>query len=368
MLKTLFDKYKYCAVGILIAANCTIVSVFRLEGISFGLVILAFCCTLQFFVKNDDQDKSGERKLDLISENLFHKIMDIVPGTIYVSQFDGTVKYVSDGIEKITGYKPDEIYESGNFLLQLIHPDDKEKVVQQIQKLQNGSHATIEYRLLRRDGTYVWVSDCLNTIKNEWGNITCYNGVLVNVDEKKVHIRNSQTLSAKIHHLNNMVNHYAVRDSLTNAYNKRYMMVILQNEFNRARVQNKPLACILMDIDHLESINHSYGYSVGDRILVDVCKCLQKNLNSSNIISRFEDDEFLIVLPEIGSEELRKISAHLKSEVERCSIKEEDKNMTIGFQITVGESTVIAKTKTINDLIEQTRRALYAAKKAKKSI
>lgn len=365
-LKTFISKYKYCAIGILIAMNCFMISIFKLNGLAFGLVVLAFCFTLQFLVNNEEHDKSTEKELNAISERLFHRIMNIVPEIVYVSMFDGSVKYISDGIEKLIGYKPDEIYNTRNLLFQLVHPDDKEKVSKQIQKLQNGSEATIEYRLLKKDRTYVWVSDHLNTIKNEWGNVTHYNGILINFDEKKINDKNLQSLNARIHQLNDMVNHHAVRDSLTNVYNKRYSYVILQNEFNRARTQNKPLSCALMDIDHLETINNRYGYFIGDRILTEVSKCLQKNIKSSDIVSRFGDDEFLIVLPDIDSKELDRISGVLLNEVERCFVKDEEKSVNIDFKVTVGASSITTMTKNITDLIEQANKALYVAKVAKK--
>ena len=251
MLKRYITRYKYCAIGVIIAANCAVVSIFRLEGIIFGLVVLAFCCTLQFFIHSEELNESTENKTNSVSEKLFHSVMDIIPEIVYISMFDGSVKYISDGIENVVGHKPEEIYKTRNILLQLVHPEDRERVSAQIQKLQNGSDSTIEYRLLKKDGAYVWVSDSLSSVKNEWGNVTHYNGILMNIDERKLHDKNLQSLNARIHQLNDMVNQHAVRDSLTNVYNRRYSLVILQNEFNRARTQNKPLSCILMNIDHL---------------------------------------------------------------------------------------------------------------------
>lgn len=366
MLKTVISKYKICAIGGIVALNCAVISIFKLEGITFGIVVLAFCLTLQFLASHEVHDNPTEKKPDIISEKLFHRIMNIVPEVVYVSQFDGSMKYISDGIEKLLGRKLDEIYKTRNALLQLVHYDDREKVSKQIQKLQSGSETVVEYRLLKNDGTYVWVSDYLNTIKNEWGNITHYYGILINIDEKKMHDKNLQNLNARLHQLNELVNHHAVRDSLTNAYNRRYSMVILQNEFNRARMQNKPLSCILMDIDHLESINNQYGYFIGDRILTETSRCIQKHRKSSDIVSRFGDDEFLIILPEIQREELDKVSSLLVKEVEKSSIKDEEKNIHVYFHVTAGAGTVTAETKNITDLIEQTTNALYSAKASKK--
>ncbi len=366
-LKIFISKYKYCAIGVLIAMNCSMINIFKLNGITFGLIILAFCCTLQFLVNNEEDDKSTGKDSNTISESLFHGVMNILPEIVYISMFDGSVKYISDGIERLTGYKPEEIYKTRNLLLHLVHPDDEEKVAKQIQKLQDGSEATIEYRLLKKDGAYVWISDYLKAIKNEWGNVTHYNGILINFDEKKINEKNLQSLNARIHQLNDMVNHHAVRDSLTNVYNKRYSLVILQNEFNRARTQSKALSCLLMDIDHLESIDRQYGYFTGDRILTDISKCLQKHLKSSDVVSRFDDDEFLIILPEIDNGELDRISNLLVNAAEKCSVKDEEKNIAIDFRVTVGTSSLTKTTNNITDLIEQAARALYAAKVAKKA-
>ncbi|CAG0939094.1 putative diguanylate cyclase DgcC [Candidatus Brocadiaceae bacterium] len=366
-LKTFISKYKYCAIGVLIAMNCSMINIFKLNGLAFGLIILAFCCTLQFLVNNEEHDKSTGKGSNTISEGLFHSVMNVLPEIVYISMFDGSVKYISDGIERLIGYKPEEIYKTRNLLLQLVHPDDEEKVLKQIQKLQDGSEAKIEYRLLKKDGAYVWVSDYLKAVKNEWGNVTHYNGILINFDEKKINEKNLQSLNARIHQLNDMVNHHAVRDSLTNVYNKRYSLVILQNEFNRARTQNKALSCLLMDIDHLESIDHRYGYFIGDRILTELSKCLQKHIKSSDVVSRFDDDEFLIILPEIDNGELDRVSSLLVNAVEKCSVKDEEKNIGIDFRVTVGTSSLTTTTNNITDLIEQASRALYAAKVAKKA-
>lgn len=365
-LKSLVSKYRYCAIGILIAINCSMISIFKLNGLAFGLIVFAFCCTLQFFMDPNEEHEKSTKGSKAISESLFHRVMNVLPDIAYISMFDGSVKYISEGIEKLAGYKPDEIYKTRNFILQLVHPEDREKVSGQIQKLQDGSRAEIEYRLLKKDGTYVCISDHLNPIRNEWGNVTHYHGVLINFDEKKIHDKNLQSLNARIHQLNDMVNHHAVRDSLTNSYNRRYSLVILQNEFNRARTQNKALSCILMDIDNLESINNRYGYFIGDRILTEISKCLQKHIKLSDVVSRFGDDEFLIILPEIDNEELDRTSALLVNAVEKCFVKDEEKNLNIHFEVTAGTISLTMLTKNITDLIEQANQSLYAAKVAKK--
>jgi len=97
MLKRYVTRYKYCTIGVIIAANCAVVSIFKLEGIIFGLVVLAFCCTLQFFMQSEEHNKSAETGTNTVSEKLFHSVMDIIPEIVYISMFDGSVKYIRKG-------------------------------------------------------------------------------------------------------------------------------------------------------------------------------------------------------------------------------------------------------------------------------
>jgi PleD family two-component response regulator len=72
-------------------------------------------------------------------------------------------------------------------------------------------------------------------------------------------------------------------------------------------------------------------------------------------------------LPEIDKEELKRVSGLLVNEVERCLVKDEEKNMKINFRVTVGSSSITTTTKSITDLIEQASKALYTAKAVKKT-
>jgi PleD family two-component response regulator len=73
------------------------------------------------------------------------------------------------------------------------------------------------------------------------------------------------------------------------------------------------------------------------------------------------------MLPDIDSKELDRISDVLVNEVEKCFVKDEEKNLNIGFKVTVGASSITMMTKNITGLLEQANKALYVAKVAKKT-
>ena len=96
---------------------------------------------------------------------------------------------------------------------------------------------------------------------------------------------------------------------------------------------------------------------------------IQAKLYDSDEVLRVEINDLEIwgnIRTEIDKEELKRVSGLLVNEVERCLVKDEEKNTKINFRVTVGSSSITTTAKSITDLIEQASRALYAAKAAKK--
>lgn len=98
----------------------------------------------------------------------------------------------------------------------------------------------------------------------------------------------------------------SVTDSLTQAFNRRYLNEKLPFAIKRERRNGHPLSIILCDIDHFKAVNDCYGHQAGDSVLESFAYCL-KNTTREGIdwIVRFGGEEFLIVLPEtdfVGAE------------------------------------------------------------------
>ena len=88
------------------------------------------------------------------------------------------------------------------------------------------------------------------------------------------------------------------RDALTSAYNKRYLEECLDREVIRSCRHRRPLALILIDVDHFKSINDKYGHSVGDEVLRELALRLTGALRQSDVFARFGGEEFAIVAVE----------------------------------------------------------------------
>ncbi|MCP3922181.1 MAG: sensor domain-containing diguanylate cyclase [Desulfobacterales bacterium] len=90
----------------------------------------------------------------------------------------------------------------------------------------------------------------------------------------------------------------AYHDPLTGLLNRRIMETALKREFERTKRYNSPLSVIFSDLDNFKIINDKYGHDIGDKILIFIADSLKGNSRSTEIVSRFAGDEFVIILPE----------------------------------------------------------------------
>ncbi|MGC4066002.1 MAG: diguanylate cyclase [Polyangiaceae bacterium] len=89
----------------------------------------------------------------------------------------------------------------------------------------------------------------------------------------------------------------SVHDDLTGLYNYRYLHNRLSEEFKRAERYHEPLACILVDIDRVQTLNESGGREFGDHVLAAAAEVVRHSVREVDVVARFGGDEFLVVLP-----------------------------------------------------------------------
>jgi len=108
----------------------------------------------------------------------------------------------------------------------------------------------------------------------------------------------------------------AVIDPLTELYNRRYMEQAVPREVARADRQGSSLAFVIIDVDGFKPANDSFGHMVGDRILREVALLLQNTFRTSDVISRYGGDEFLVLMVDVDEQKTASGVARLQREVE----------------------------------------------------
>jgi len=153
----------------------------------------------------------------------------------------------------------------------------------------------------------------------------------------------------------------ASHDELTGLLNRRAILEVVQNEYNRSSRTGEPLGFISIDIDHFKLINDTYGHPVGDKVLKQVTSILNNSLRTYDKFGRTGGEEFLAVLPDCAKERIEKIAERLKKNIESSSfiLGKIDIPVTISLGLTVYEKTEHVNIELILQGIDT---ALYKAK------
>ncbi len=85
-------------------------------------------------------------------------------------------------------------------------------------------------------------------------------------------------------------------DTATGLFNRRYMMIRVEEEIKRSSRHGYPLSCLILDIDKFDAVNEQWGNHVGDTILRDMAHIVTRTMRATDIVARYRDDEFIALL------------------------------------------------------------------------
>ena len=114
---------------------------------------------------------------------------------------------------------------------------------------------------------------------------------------------------------------------------------------------------LMLDIDRFKQVNDNYGHLVGDNVLKQVVKIAQQQLRESDLLGRFEGEEFLILLPDTEEQEAEILADQL-----RTTIRETKLENVPAVTVSIGLSQHQASLANLERWIEITDGALYLAK------
>ncbi|MCB1554802.1 MAG: GGDEF domain-containing protein [Xanthomonadales bacterium] len=92
-------------------------------------------------------------------------------------------------------------------------------------------------------------------------------------------------------------------DALTGLFNRRHVEQLGRRQFDVATRLERPLAVVMIDLDHFKQINDQHGHDVGDRALILTATVLRKALREVDLIARWGGEEFLAILVDSDAEQ-----------------------------------------------------------------
>ncbi len=183
----------------------------------------------------------------------------------------------------------------------------------------------------------------------------------VNKDELVVRVNALLRIKA----IKDKLERVSTTDDLTGLHNRKYLQERLEEEISRSRRYGTKLSCILFDIDFFKVVNDMYGYEWGDILLRNIANKLAAMIRKEDILTRYGDEEFLLVLPNTSEENAFLFGERFRREVEKMEFipagEEEPHKVTISGGISTYPCMTDVE-EDANTVIRYAEHALYNAK------
>jgi diguanylate cyclase (GGDEF)-like protein len=155
-------------------------------------------------------------------------------------------------------------------------------------------------------------------------------------------------------------------DDLTQLYNRRYFFERFNQEVERSKRYQRPLSCIIMDIDFFKHVNDSFGHLAGDQVLINIAQIVRMNCRQSDLPGRYGGEELIVLLPETEAVGAMIIADRIREMIEQHRTVD-GKGMVIGVTVSMGVASLNGmELRTIENnelIVQRADDALFQAKK-----
>ena len=250
------------------------------------------------------------------SEARFQALYDLAPDIYTTINNKGEVLSVNQTGLDILGYKKEELI--GSNTIDLVHPEDKELVAKHIKEvfLTGNDTVNIEYRKVRKDGSVIWIHECVK-LDEEAGVprllVVC----------RDITVRRELQERLKFH---------ATHDSLTQLINRRELESRLKRVLIEMSEHDSHALCFL-DLDEFKGINDINGHAAGDELLRQITAILHENIRSRDTLARIGGDEFVVLMEHCPLDAAVKLAEKFNKIISEFEFRWRAQTFSIGVSI-----------------------------------
>jgi diguanylate cyclase (GGDEF)-like protein/PAS domain S-box-containing protein len=154
----------------------------------------------------------------------------------------------------------------------------------------------------------------------------------------------------------------AIRDPLTNLFNRRYLEETLDRELSRANRENYPVCVIMIDLDHFKRVNDTYGHEAGDLVLQAIANTLSEHSRRGDFACRYGGEEFVVAMPNMSLAAACERAEKLRQSLTMLRVPYEDYRISV--TISMGIACYPENGPTREATLRAADQAMYAAKQA----
>jgi diguanylate cyclase (GGDEF)-like protein len=158
----------------------------------------------------------------------------------------------------------------------------------------------------------------------------------------------------------------AMRDDLTQLFNRRYFFERLERELQTAKGFQRPLSVLLIDMDSLKELNDTYGHRAGDIALEAFGRFLLQQTRASDVPARIGGDEFAVILPDTNETQANVMIERLTKALEKTDLVDDEK-ISLQLGASLGLAGYPWCGEDADTLVQKADAAMYAMKHARKN-
>ena len=302
--------------------------------------------------------------------------------------------YASPGLERILEMRPEDFEDAelmGIDSLQIVHPDDRERVQKVYNQFMAGCHDwQVDYRVQRDNGEVRWVREVGKAHVINHGIPEQTIGVLQDITEQKnaeqeiilardtleqqvvertrelantvkqlqIEIEEREKITAELDFLAN-------HDALTGLPSLRLCKDRLDQSLAEARRTRQKSAVMFLDLDGFKEINDRHGHEFGDRVLKACAGRITAEIRETDTVARIGGDEFVIILSSLPENQVAsRIAASLNESLAKPL---EINGLDFRLSASIGISLYPENGVTAEELIRSADKAMYAIKHSGKN-
>ncbi len=251
----------------------------------------------------------------------------------YKQEFD----FVSESMLDMLGFENEDAFRKfyNNSFIDFVYEDDRERVLAEIDDQIRGSNVDYcEYRVIKSDGSIMWVYDRGTLVIDEFGRKWFY-VTIADLDAYKAKQLRRQR------ELDRVVNKYTAgnkRDRMTRLDTLEYSLHLIEKY-----IEKKDTGIFfLFDIDNLTAINERRGHVTGDQMIIEFADVLRSTFREGDIVGRYGGDVFIAYMPEVSNRELAKRKA--SSVMNKALQIKSDGVIPLNVNVAIVDDTSVAST------------------------
>ncbi len=152
----------------------------------------------------------------------------------------------------------------------------------------------------------------------------------------------------------------AVRDGLTDVYNRGYLELALERTSRDLRRNGGAASVLFFDIDGMKTVNDTYGHQAGDDLLVALAGILRQCCRDTDVVARYGGDEFVVLMPDTGADGARRVGLEVEAALARHNAA-----ATGAMRLSASSGTHSVGADGIDGLLREADRRMYAAKRSR---